>query len=182
MVFTKSECFIQHVDTEHWLWTSAITPNSHYHVVYTYQLENCEYGFLLMAKITQAVWLHRDASTAATLISLVLPSSCPKKGKENRTKVCLRADNKIQSNTRSRDWVPFIVDNPLAHTHTHTQMNATPAVSTNTHKQIWPFCDTYHIGWHLIKAHTHTHTYTPSCLNTLSTIIQLTDAESEGHW
>lgn len=102
---------------------AAITPNIHYHIVYTYQLENREnWFFFLMAKIARAVWLHREVTIVVALISHFLPSNClTQKGIENQTKVCLGAANKTYP-TLAATTGSLLLLITLWHRHTNTHM------------------------------------------------------------
>lgn len=133
--------------------TAAITTSSHYYIVYTYQLENWEYGFFSMAKkLTQAVWRHREATVARGIdLAFFLPlNSLTRRGKESWTKACLRAASKDLSNTGSDDWIPVIVDNPLARacTHTHT---CTQVLDAKVNGTLSRHRNRFGLFWHLLQ-------------------------------
>lgn len=78
--------------------------------------------FFLMAKIAQAVWLHREVTIVVALISHFLPSNClTQKGIENQTKVCLGAANKTYP-TLAATTGSLLLLITLWHRHTNTHM------------------------------------------------------------
>lgn len=139
--------YIRNTAAEHWLRTStdfriaAITTNSHYHIVYTYQLENCGYWFFVMTKNHPSCLITQRFDCSCN-IDLTFSSLWLLKGLGSKKKSMLRRCQQNLSNTSSNDWLPFMADNPLAHerTQTQTKVKSAPAGSTDTQMLALSWC------------------------------------------